>query len=93
MSANSLVLAIHNTVMTGTLYKPGTSNTDVFMSAPMLLNYRMISTGSSYIVPPLTMADAVYIIKDPGMYHVLNPFTVIDTGGMLGTLELRQKNN
>ena len=52
--------------MTGTLYKPGTSNTDVFKSATMQLNYRMISIAKSYIVPPTVMTDATYIIKDPG---------------------------
>ena len=54
--------------MTGTLYKPGTSNTDVFMSGIMQLNYRMISTANTYIVPPSTINDFIYIIKDPGVY-------------------------
>jgi hypothetical protein len=89
MAANSLILtATHYTVMTGTLYKPGTSNTDVFMSGTMLLNFRLISIGSSYIIPPL-LSNTEYIIKDPAYYFTLNTFTIVDTGGLAGTFELR----
>ena len=51
--------------MTGTLYKPGTSNSDIFMSATMLLDYRLISTLKSFIIPPSVIRDTEYIIKDP----------------------------
>jgi hypothetical protein len=94
MSANSLILsASHNTVMTGTLYKPGTSNTDVFMSGTMVLNFRLISVGSSFIIPPLVMNNGEYIIKDPAYYFTLNTFTIVDTGGLAGTFELKEVNN
>ena len=69
MSDNSLVLfATHYTVVTGTLYKPGTSNTDMFMSSTMILNYRLISIGNSYIIPPPVILNGEYIIKDPAYY-------------------------
>ena len=94
MIANSLILsATHNTVMTGTLYKPGTSNTDVFMSGTMLLNYRLISIAKSHIIPPALMKNGEYIIKDPAYYFTLDPFTIVDTGGLVGTFELKQVNN
>jgi hypothetical protein len=92
MNANSILLASHYTIMTGTLYKPGTSNTDVFVSGIMQLNYRMISTANTYIVPPSTINDFIYIIKDPGVYHVLGSFNVNDLGGLLGVFELKQTN-
>jgi hypothetical protein len=65
MTLNSLNLATHYTVMTGTLYKPGTSNSDIFMSATMFLDYRLISTLKSFIIPPSVMRDTEYIVKDP----------------------------
>lgn len=74
--------------MTGTLYKPGTSNTDVFMSSTMLLNFRLISIGSSLIIPPTLMANTEYIIKDPAYYFSVNAFTIVDSGGLAGTFEL-----
>jgi hypothetical protein len=90
MSDNSLILsATHYTVMTGTLFKPGTSNTDIFMSGTMLLNYRLISVGSSFIIPPLTMINGEYIIKDPAYYFTLNAFTIVDSGGLAGTFEIK----
>ena len=73
--------------MTGTLYKPGTSNTDVFMSGTMLLNYRLISVGSSFIIPP-ALSNTEYIIKDPAYYFTLNAFTIVDSGGLVGTFDL-----
>ena len=79
--------------MTGTLFKPGTSNTDVFMSSTMPLNYRLISIGNSYIVPPSTMENGDYIIKDPAKYFTLNPFIIVDSGGLTGSFELKQVNN
>ena len=94
MSDNSLILsATHLVVMTGTLYKPGTSNTDVFMSSTMPLNYRLISIGNSYIIPPSTMENAQYIIKDPAKFFTLNPFIIVDLGGLTGSFELKQVNN
>jgi hypothetical protein len=92
MNANSILLATHNTIMTGTLYKPGTSNTEIFMSGIMQLNYRMISTANTYIIPPSAINDFIYIIKDPGVYQILSSFNVVDLGGLQGVFELKQTN-
>ena len=89
MGSTSLILPTHYTVMTGTLYKPGTSNTDVFKFATMQLNYRMISIATSYILTPTVMTDATYTIKDPRKNHAPGVFTILDAGGLLGVYELR----
>ena len=39
------------------------------------------------------MENGDYIIKDPAKYFTLNPFIIVDSGGLTGSFELKQVNN
>jgi hypothetical protein len=79
------------TTLTGTLYKgPPTTDPDLlFMSKTIYFNFRIISPLITNIVPPATIKDITYIVRDPKMIVPLGKFQKFDTDGTMLSMKFK----